>query len=170
MKRLHKKIGVGVLVAGLLIGGVSFSSGSVSYASSEESLLLSGLESVWNELGAELPPDIKAFLQGDIKGALNYYGDSLLKEVLLEVHDSKGRDVVGSIFGLRGSGNYSVVKVKAGGKQYSVPFGGNNWDYKLEMNLNDFIGNIRNRGNKLKSGFVYNLIIEGEYEFVIMVH
>ena len=36
MKRLYKKIGVGVLVAGLLLGGVGFSGGSVAHASSSE--------------------------------------------------------------------------------------------------------------------------------------
>ena len=34
MKKLHKKIGVGVLVAGLLAGGVGFSGGSVAHAGS----------------------------------------------------------------------------------------------------------------------------------------
>ena len=36
MKRLHQKIGVGVLVAGLLLGGVGFSGGSVAHAISIE--------------------------------------------------------------------------------------------------------------------------------------
>ena len=46
MKRLHQKIGVGVLVAGLLLGGVGFSGGSVAHANSDSQLqeLLNGIK------------------------------------------------------------------------------------------------------------------------------
>ena len=175
MKRLHKKIGVGVLVAGLLVGGISFSSGSVSYASSNNSefSLFDELIDVYQKLGIKLPPELEAYSKGGHKGLLDYYSEYLLENVFDKENDAEVRDVVGSIFGLNERGNYSVVGVQIRGNQYSIPISLKSWDYELKLSLRDFIKAVRNGGDKLKKLLkrekVCKLIIDGEYEFLIAV-
>lgn len=181
MKNLHKKISIGVLVSGLLIGGVSLSSGSVSYAinNNEASLLLSKIESL---SVSELESLLESLLQEGVRSLLKSDSDHLLKSVLREVSNVKEKEIINSIFGLGSKGNYSVIGSKVIGIQFSIPNAHKYWKCESrEFKFDDFIKYARNRyeNNKdkfkdigLKKDHIYKLIIKDngkKYEFVVVI-
>ena len=78
MKKLKKKIGVGVLLAGLVMGGLAFSSGIAAYADS--------VESVVSESEISCDGDVKGKECSCFQGIENYEIDEEeLDKLLLEL-------------------------------------------------------------------------------------
>lgn len=182
MKGLHKKIGIGVLVSGLLIGGVGLPSGSVSYASSKnnDSSLFIELGGVLSGLNLEVPDILKIFLQGGFRGILeDDYNKSKLPNILSKINDNDKKDVYNSMVRLGRSGGYAVLGFALEGKKHFINNYDKYWkDPIKKFDFKDFCNLARyrfdNGGDKfkkagLKSGSIYKVRIDKEYDFLIFV-
>lgn len=183
MKRLHKKIGVGVLVSGLLIGGVSFPSGSVSYANSKnnDSSLFVNIGSVLSELNIPLPDILKIFEEGGFRGILeDDYNKSGLPSILKQ-NAGNEEDFYNSIHRLGSYGNYAVIGFNLKGKNHSIDSKYDKYWYLkvLDIDYNKFSKYSRGRFDEkgkdkfnelnLKSGNIYRVRFENKHQFLIVV-
>ena len=188
MKRLHKKISVGVLVSGLLIGGVSFSNRSVSHASSNNnnSSVFVDIKDFLNELKVPLPKELQIFLKDGFRGILDEdYRESKLPSLVEKIEDIHKKELYNSVRGLGVSGNYAVLGFELGGIKYSI-----NKDYDkywsdsnlINLEYKSFVDAARKRFNKkgedkfrklnLESNYIYRLEIKennDRYRFLIAV-
>lgn len=172
MKSLHKKIGVGVLLAVLLIGVGGLSSGSVSLANSDINKY-----SVVSELDPELLSVLESLLQKEVRALLKSDSDALLKSVSSKVNNENEKEDLRSIFRLGSLGNYEVVGVEVEGEYYSIPSYGKKYDYERNIKFNEFVNAARHRIENGKDNFqklglekdhVYKVLI-GKFEFIIAV-
>ena len=150
MKGLHKKISVGILVAGLSIGGLSFSNGSVAHAGSGK----------YDPLFLFL---VKLFLESE--------GEDLLKSAVDKLSDPNEKESLKNIFRFGGRGKYEVVGVNVNGVYDSIPEVKEYKKYELkEIDYNGFVDAVRKgklRELGFKEEYIYRVKID-RFKFIIV--